>query len=755
MNIQALTIDPSIDDINSWAIKKVRGRLMIKPKPEEIISPEEEAFANSVYLQVELKYIWVADGANKECQIAMSWAPYYYPLDSTTPREYNFSDTKFHKVFKDINGGFTIENIATDNASIINLNSHTIERVNPQYFKLVDTEWKSDPTFSFIYNTEEDGITYSISIPKWTIPRPSKYDNNLVFNKDGLEDFINQIHEYPKTVFGIETLNSTETEKDNIGFGNVPVQIHGKWYGVPVQGLTGSGSGSGGNISSVDMIASYATYDASEVNNDPKIAISDKYVKKAGDTMTGLLRMGQPDDHGYSIIVQDQQENPARSFSLNFSTSVPTRYGLYDDTNKRWILYSDNTQENGQPINPPIFNGKANELTIARQLAVDLSNTSTETTFNGSANVTNIKVSGTLPIANGGTGFNGSTIASVNDIPGATAAYMNLQQYLTHIHGGQGYYNPSDDDCLIGLRGKARDTVSYSDTNGTLHTVAEINDNLIFDLGAYGMQLFDTTKQTALWAIDFKDNIGKNTSHTYVQRSGDTMTDQLTISELNGSSWYNGRDSAFIRRTESNGAYLPIWSCKSLNGEWTCGTYKSRDQGDNNLYWTYIPDDHYEIHDNDSSSQMRINDQGHLTAVRVYNAVFNDYAECRTTIDLTPGHVVVDQDDGSLACSTTRLQPGAQVISDTYGHCMGETETAKTPLAVAGRVLVYTYQPRENYHAGMAVCSAPNGTVDIMTREEIRDYPDCIIGIVSEIPQYKTWGSDNVEVNGRIWIKVK
>ena len=144
-----------------------------------------------------------------------------------------------------------------------------------------------------------------------------------------------------------------------------------------------------------------------------------------------------------------------------------------------------------------------------------------------------------------------------------------------------------------------------------------------------------------------------------------------------------------------------------------------------------------------------------LSALRVYNAVFNDYAECRTTIDLTPGHVVVDQDDGSLACSSKRLQPGAQVISDTYGHLMGETDKAKTPIAVAGRVLVYTYQPRENYHAGMAVCSAPDGTVDIMSRVEICEYPDCIIGIVSEIPQYETWGSDNVKVDGRIWIKVK
>lgn len=142
-------------------------------------------------------------------------------------------------------------------------------------------------------------------------------------------------------------------------------------------------------------------------------------------------------------------------------------------------------------------------------------------------------------------------------------------------------------------------------------------------------------------------------------------------------------------------------------------------------------------------------------ASKVYNAVFNDYAECRTTINLAPGHVVIDQDDGSLACSSKRLQPGAQVISDTFGHLMGETDMAKTPLAVAGRVLVYTYQPRENYHAGMAVCSAPDGTVDIMSRAEICEYPDCIVGIVSEIPNYDTWGSDNVKVDGRIWIKVK
>lgn len=146
---------------------------------------------------------------------------------------------------------------------------------------------------------------------------------------------------------------------------------------------------------------------------------------------------------------------------------------------------------------------------------------------------------------------------------------------------------------------------------------------------------------------------------------------------------------------------------------------------------------------------------GYLYATRVYNAVFNDYAECRKTIDLEPGKVVKDNDDGSLSCSNARLIPGCHIISDTYGHLMGETDEYKTPIAVAGRVLVYPYQSRENYHAGMSVCAAPNGTVDIMTREEIINYPDCIIGTVSEIPDYEIWGTDNVKVNGRIWIYVK
>jgi len=105
--------------------------------------------------------------------------------------------------------------------------------------------------------------------------------------------------------------------------------------------------------------------------------------------------------------------------------------------------------------------------------------------------------------------------------------------------------------------------------------------------------------------------------------------------------------------------------------------------------------------------------------------------------------------------------PGCKIISDTYGMCIGETETAKTPVAITGRVLVYPYRSRTEYPLGAAVCSAPNGTIDIMTRDEIMMYPERIVGTVSEIPDYEIWhgGSkeapSDIEVNGRIWIYVK
>ena len=152
---------------------------------------------------------------------------------------------------------------------------------------------------------------------------------------------------------------------------------------------------------------------------------------------------------------------------------------------------------------------------------------------------------------------------------------------------------------------------------------------------------------------------------------------------------------------------------------------------------------------------------GEIYGTNVYNAVWNDYAECRKAETIEPGRCVREDIDGEMKLSTARLQPGCKLISDTYGTLMGETKEAKTPIAVAGRVLAYPYRARNEYPLGAAVCSAPDGTIDIMTREEIREYPERIIGTVSEIPTEEVWygGAETapreIKINGRIWIYVK
>ena len=146
-----------------------------------------------------------------------------------------------------------------------------------------------------------------------------------------------------------------------------------------------------------------------------------------------------------------------------------------------------------------------------------------------------------------------------------------------------------------------------------------------------------------------------------------------------------------------------------------------------------------------------------------YGAVWNDFAEFRKSSYKQAGHTVVEDGYGCLKLCQERLAAGARIISDTFGMAVGQSLEQDTPIGIGGRVLAYTFQNRNNFKVGDAVCAAPNGTIDLMTREEIKEYPDRIIGIVSEIPQYEIWtqqGAEDMEpvkvkVNNRIWVYVR
>lgn len=146
-------------------------------------------------------------------------------------------------------------------------------------------------------------------------------------------------------------------------------------------------------------------------------------------------------------------------------------------------------------------------------------------------------------------------------------------------------------------------------------------------------------------------------------------------------------------------------------------------------------------------------------APSVEGAVFNDYAEYRALKDpiesYEPGYCMTCNRDGKLFRTSSRMQHCEGITSDTFGFSIGRTDEATVPLAVAGRVLVYPLEEPDTYYTGQAVCASRDGKVSKMTDVEVRQNPDRIVGIVSEIPTYKTWGTNNVEVNGRIWITIK
>lgn len=331
-----------------------------------------------------------------------------------------------------------------------------------------------------------------------------------------------------------------------------------------------------------------------------------------------------------------------------------------------------------------------------------------------------------------------------------------------------------------GAMGSISITTAYTNGSNTIstgwynyvytpHRVGGLNGSANGDNHQYGtLMLYGMTINDAHWRIRVASGaiaevariIELDTAYStlgYLKKSGDTMIGNLTIANGSvqirkesptASSWYNGRDNALIRHVAYTG-YNPILSSKTTDGSWELGPYTN-----NYLYFVYNTDEGYESGTNTTGeyfNSVKLSPTGGL-----YGAVWNDYAEFRDqSEDIEPGYCVASADNGKVYRTTKRLQACDGIVSDTFGFAIGEDENCKTPLAVAGRVLAYCYGDRNDYHSGDVVCAGPDGKVSKMTREEIREWPDRIVGIVSEIPNYETWGGHNTKVNNRIWINVK
>lgn len=222
-------------------------------------------------------------------------------------------------------------------------------------------------------------------------------------------------------------------------------------------------------------------------------------------------------------------------------------------------------------------------------------------------------------------------------------------------------------------------------------------------------------------------------SHNYLPLSGGTVTGEVAFTNANAIRFVQGSGTTKSVLMRNDGSDFYILTCNATSGN----------------SW-YIPNGGLD-------NSFRINLTNGFTYVsKLYGAVWNDYAEFRNGDTIEPGKCVIEVGNDTLITSTERLMPGANITSDTFGFAIGETEQAKTPIAVSGRVLAYPYESREEFkkNIGRPVCSGPNGTVSIMTDEEYRNKGYCAIGTISAVPDYEEWGTGKVKVNGRVWIKV-
>ena len=150
--------------------------------------------------------------------------------------------------------------------------------------------------------------------------------------------------------------------------------------------------------------------------------------------------------------------------------------------------------------------------------------------------------------------------------------------------------------------------------------------------------------------------------------------------------------------------------------------------------------------------------QGNIYGSKVWRCVWNDLADCidvPESTDLEYGYCYCF-DGENYYKSTEYLNDGIIGIhSDTAGFCMGKKENEKQMnVAVAGFVLAYV---DKEYLVGTPLTCKENGILTKLKEEDISKNPHKIVGTFWKAEPNEFWGAEGkeVEVNGRMWVKVK
>lgn len=224
----------------------------------------------------------------------------------------------------------------------------------------------------------------------------------------------------------------------------------------------------------------------------------------------------------------------------------------------------------------------------------------------------------------------------------------------------------------------------------------------------------------------------------FVLKTGDTLTGTLQW-EGKSSSWVTGRDNAALKLSTING-YSPILSIKTASGSWEQGSYNPGD-GRNTLYFTHVSDADYSTGTNNYTGRISFTEEGYVQAVKVMNAVWNDYAECFPRGEETEAGDIIALDLNSDKEQYIKAIKGQNVAigvhSDSYGQLIGMDEGDSEvdairkfiPVGLAGRVYVKVKeQPKKGDYIGPStipgvgeICNSKSDAIGICVDDKIND----------------------------------
>lgn len=143
-----------------------------------------------------------------------------------------------------------------------------------------------------------------------------------------------------------------------------------------------------------------------------------------------------------------------------------------------------------------------------------------------------------------------------------------------------------------------------------------------------------------------------------------------------------------------------------------------------------------------------------LTAVRVYNPVYNDVADFYDTDEpVIYGKVYKIKENGMVGIVNKDREKGViGICSDTYGFGLGKRKDNQVPISIGGIVLSYI-EDIDKIKVGDVLTNNKVGNLRKMRWWEKILFPERIVGIFFKKETRTLW--NGIEVNRRHWVKIK